>query len=274
MPAKPLLGELLIQQDLVSQKTIDNALRLQTGGNRRLGHILVKMQAITSDQLAKTLAIQLGTPITDIEAHFSKEVQKTIPRYLCRKYGVLPLSFAEDNTLNLAMSNPSDEEAIADLERYTDRAIAPCLALDSKIEKAIGKKIPLTKKDFFNPTTSAFATRMTAVMALILVCWFGYVSYSTIHENRYGTRSITKTQTLFENHDLILGVGKNGGISLVGHGAYSQGVYSVAFDNIDALRLFLDSRSKDFSSQQRQWLDWATSQISDNNSSSGLAAAN
>ena len=92
MAAKQLLGKLLIEQNLVSRDVIDSALRVQVGGNRRLGHILVRMKAITADQLAETLAKQLDIPITDISQKFSQETSGIIPRYLCRKFSVIPLA--------------------------------------------------------------------------------------------------------------------------------------------------------------------------------------
>jgi len=106
MSGKPLLGELLIQQNLVSQDIIDTALRVQVGGNRRLGHILVRMKAITADQLAETLAEQMEIPITDVSRKFSREVSKILPRHLCRQYSVIPLALKENNILELAMANP------------------------------------------------------------------------------------------------------------------------------------------------------------------------
>ena len=42
MTDKKRLGELLVQQGIVSNETVNDALRVQVGGNRRLGHILVR----------------------------------------------------------------------------------------------------------------------------------------------------------------------------------------------------------------------------------------
>ncbi len=262
MSARPLLGELLVREKLVSQETINNALKVQIGGNRRLGHILVKMQAVTADQLAQTLARQMNIPVINVEQEFSREVKKVIPRYICQQYGIIPLYHETDNVLTVAMSNPSDEEAIADLERYTDKAIKPCLALDSDINAAIKKNIPLSSKDFFSPIASTLATRMVASMALVLVCILGYFSFENAQQARYGIIKQTESRVLYENHDLILGLDYiSGKVSLVGHGAYSQGFYSVAFDSVDVLKVFIDNRNKDFSTEQRTWLKWATEQI-------------
>lgn len=272
MAEKLLLGEILKDQNLVSQATIDTALRVQVSGNRRLGQILVKMKAITADQLAETLAEQLDTPIIEIDEKFSPQVKKILPRYICEQYGVLPLTLKDNNILEVAMSNPSDQEAITDLERYTDKVVEPFLALDSQINKAIKSKIPLSSKDFFTPKNFTLTTRAISTIALVLVCVLGYLSYSNFQNNRYGTVSTTESHLLYENHDLILGVDKTGRVTLLGHGAFSRGYYSVSFDNIGVLQAFLRSKEKDFSKKQREWLDWAVNQLDTSKLKNSLVA--
>jgi len=260
MPGKALLGELLIQQNLLTQDVIDTALRVQIGGNRRLGHILVRMKAITADQLAETLAEQLDIPITDIDDKFSREVSRILPRYLCRKFGVIPLELKENNILETAMANPSDGEAITDLEDYTGKVIEPYLARHSDIEREIGRRIPLTTKDFFTPQTNTWATRTAVAVSLILVLGLGFFTNDYVQKTRYGTITKTNTHVLFNNLDLIVGVEKSGKVSLLGHGAFSKGYYSVSFDNSKFLVEFVRGREKDFSKKQREWLEWAITQ--------------
>ena len=274
MSTRQLLGELLIEQNLVSQDIIDGALRVQVGGNRRLGHILVRMKAITADQLAETLAKQLGIPITDISQKFSSEVCRILPRYLCRQFGVIPLALKENNILDIAMANPSDEEAIADLENYTGKAIKPCLARNSDIEQEISRRIPLSIKDFFTPQANTWATRAAVAVSLALVLGLSFFTYDYVQKARYGTVTKTDTHILFNNHDLIVGVEKSGKISLVGHGAFSKGYYSVSFDNSNFLAAFVHSRDKDFSEKQREWIEWAVKQTGSDVLARSLALKN
>jgi hypothetical protein len=55
-------------------------------------------------------------------------------------------------------------------------------------------------------------------------------------------------------------VDRAGKISLLGHGAFAEGYYSVSFDNTETLKDFVNSRAKDFSEKQRSWLEWAIKQ--------------
>jgi hypothetical protein len=273
MSSKPRLGELLVQQNLVAQETVDTALRVQVGGNRRLGYILVRMKEITADQLAETLAQQLNIPIVTLDEKFTPEVRKIVPRYLCRQYGILPLALKSNNILEVAMSDPSDEDAISDLEHYTGKVIEPCLARHSEIERQIGSKIPLSAKDLFTPQTSIWATRTIATLALILVFGLGLFTYNYMQNTLYGTISTSDTHVLYKNHDLILGVDQAGKISLLGHGAFAEGYYSVSFDNSDTLKAFIKSREKDLSEKQRNWLDWAIDKTQSDNLAGALSAS-
>jgi hypothetical protein len=255
MTNKQRLGELLIQQELVSQDTIDQALRTQVSGNRRLGHILVRMKAITDDQLAETLSSQLDIPICDIASKFSPEVTGTVPRYLCRQYGVLPLALKSNNILQLAMADPADEEARNDLENYTGKVIEPYLARHSDIDREIPKRIPLGLKDFFSPRSNTRITRIGVAVCLILVVLLGSFTYQYIHNATYGTVSVAADSVIYKNHDLMLGFDNNGKINFLGRGAFAKGYYSVSFTDQVVLQAFLKSRQADLSDKQKSWID-------------------
>lgn len=256
MEIKKRLGELLVQQKIVNQEVMDDALRVQLGGNRRLGQILLQMEVLSEDQLANILSQQLDTPLIDIEEVFSAEVKQILPRYLCTKYGVLPLTLKNNNIMLTAMSDPSDNEAITDVERYTGKVIEPCLARQSDISNGITQNIPYSLKDIFNPRINTRLTSAVAAAALVLVIIFGVTTYNYIQTARHGTVSQLANSILYEHHDLMVGFETSGKFSLHGHSAFSDGYYSVTFDDTNTLKAFIDSRKDDFSSKQLKWLKW------------------
>jgi hypothetical protein len=272
MANKLLLGELLMQQNLVKQDTINDALRVQIGGNRRLGSILVRMGALSEDRLSEVLAAQLGTEITDIQKNFSPDVRKKLPRYLCRKYDALPLRLKNNNILEIAMSDPSDQQAISDLEQYTGNVVEARLARHSDIAAGTAKLIPYSLQDFFSPQASARFTIIAVGLCLILVVVTGGFSYRYIHNAIYGTVSTTPESTIYKNHDLMLGFEQKGGISFVGRGAYAQGFYSASFPDADALQTFINKKKQDFSEKQQEWLTWAIGKAGEGKSSQSIAA--
>ncbi len=271
MAEKQRLGELLVGQGLVSQETIDQALRAQVGGMQRLGSILVRMKAINEDQLAETLSRHLDTPICRVAEHFSAEVRKILPRYLCKQYGVIPLAEKGNNVLELAMANPADVEARSDLENFTGKVILPTLARYSDITQEIPRRIPVGLADFFSPRASTRLTRVGVVGCLVLILLLGGVINRYITSERYGSVSAAAESTVYSNHDLVVGVDRSGRIDLVGRGAYANGYYAASFNDAQLLSSFVNNRRTDFSAKQQQWLEWLMSSKLPGGSSQSLA---
>jgi hypothetical protein len=272
MAGKKRLGELLVEQGIVSKETVNDALRVQVGGNRRLGHILVQMGTVTDDQLADTLSEQLGIPLTDLDESFSSEVRKVLPRYLCTKYGVMPLALKNHKIMLTAMADPCDQEAITDVEHYTGKVVEPCLARQSDIARSIKRKIPYSLKDFLNPQRCTRISGAIAVSALVLVIFFGVMSYQYIQTAMNGTVLHLSDSTTYKHHNLTVDFDKSGKISFSGRSAFAPGYYSVAFKNTDRLRSFIKKRKDDFSVKQNSWLDWVLeNEKSFDSSTAGIA---
>lgn len=250
------LGDILIGKGLASSEQVDEALRVQVGGNRRLGYILLKMGVISDDQLIDVLSQQMRMPVVTIADEFSPQVQGVLPKYLCRRYTVMPLSRGNNNILNIAMVDPSDDAAIADIEGYTGLVVKPMLAREKEISTAINHYIPFSRKDIFNPQVYGHAAKVATVVALALLVVVGWVSYRYVQEERYGTISVVDGTTTYKNHDLMVGVEETGRISLLGHGAYTKGFYSVNFTTAEALKTFVEQKRKNFSDKQAEWLLW------------------
>ena len=250
------LGDLLVKKGIVKSEQIDEALRIQVGGNRRLGYILIKMGLITGDQLLEELSSQLDVPIIKIDDEFSADVKNILPRYLCQKYTVAPVAKEPNNILSLAMMDASDEAAIADIEAFTNMVVKPLLAREKDITAAIKQYIPFSAKDLLNPQVYSRATKITTGISLALLLIIGIVSYNYVQIEKYGTISVIGDSTTYKNHDLMVGVEGNGKISLLGHGAYSKGFYSVTFNSEALLKTFVEQKRKNFSNKQYDWLLW------------------
>lgn len=259
MADKKRLGELLVESGLITEEVCTRALKMQVGGNRRLGRILVKMGAISSDQLLEILASQFGLPIIDIEREFTQEAKGLVPRYLCTRYEVFPLGLEQSTILRLAMADPSDTEAITDIENFTGKAVQPCLARQADIHQAIRRHTRLSLRDIFNPQAYPQYAKLASTMALILILVVAGFTYRFYINAKYGTITRTATAVIFKNHDLMVAIEQNGKTTLLGRGAYANGYYSITFDSPTALAKFLDGKKEDMSSSQYEWAKWAVS---------------
>jgi len=257
MASSKRLGDILLDMGLITRAELDTALKIQVGGNRRLGYLLIKMGCIDEEQLQTVLTEQLGLEQVDIEQAFEPGVRRILPRYLCRKYNLIPLALGDLNTLKVAMTDPSDNEAIRDVEQYTGKVLQPGLAPHSAIEKAISRHIPWGIKDLFNPLNTQKITTVTAVVALALIVITIMQYNNDRHRALYGTTREVNNGVVYQNHELLLEFDRSGRASLQGHGAHAAGTYSITFDNVEALKKFIRSKQSDFSSEQRKWLDWA-----------------
>lgn len=257
MTQRKRLGDLLIDAQLITQGDLEKALKLQVGGNRRLGYLLINMGFINEEQLHSVLSQQLDLPIVKIDDEFSSQAKKILPKYLCKKYSAIPLKFAENNILLTAMVDPSDDEAVSDIEKYTGKVIRPVLASKSDITKSIQAHIPWSFKEIFNPQTSSKLTALAASVALILVAVTATQYYQNTMEEKYGKITRTDQTISYENLELILGFDKQDQVSLLGRGAHSEGYYSVTFNTVENLRKFITAKKNDFSKQQIEWLSWA-----------------
>ncbi len=256
MAAQERLGDLLLAAGAIQQEELDKALAVQAGSDRRLGYLLVNMGFVSENELQSVLSRQLGIPIVEIHTTFNKKIKHLVPRYLCKKYTVIPLSQADHNLLTIAMADPSDHEAVATIERYTGKVLQPCLASHSDIDSAIARYIPWGPRDLFN-RQNGWKLAIAAVILVLALTILLLVQYNSDRARaRFGTKQVTQTAVLYQHHDLVLKFARSGKITLSGHGAHASGAYSITFDDPTTLKRFVHTKRNDFSMEQLKWIDW------------------
>ena len=263
MTQRQTLGQILIQKKLISSEDIDRALRIQIGSDRRLGHILIQMGLITDEQLFGALSDQHGIPLADLTGKIPREAARMLPRgggggggYLCRRYSVVPLKIGAHNVLDLAMVNPLDQATRNDISTYTGRVIKPFLAKEKAVSRAINLSMPITPKDIYLPLVHSRPLRIALVVILMLGCTLGYFVHREIQLDKYGLVTGAGDLKVFSNHEMLIGVEGKGAISLIGHGPYAKGFYSVVFDNGKDLLTFVEQKKEVLTSKQYEWIQW------------------
>jgi MSHA biogenesis protein MshE len=69
-PEKVRLGELLVQQKLISEDQLRQALEEQKKSGRKLGRVLIDGKFVTEEGIALALSSQLRLPYVDLK-HFT-----------------------------------------------------------------------------------------------------------------------------------------------------------------------------------------------------------
>ena len=82
MTTKKRLGDLLVDSKLITMENLEKALRLQVGGNRRLGYLLIQMGFISEEELHSVLSRQMDLPIVNVSEEFDQEVKTILPKYI------------------------------------------------------------------------------------------------------------------------------------------------------------------------------------------------
>jgi len=132
------LGEILVESGRISPAQLEQALEQARKSGTRLGEALVKMGILTEEELARSLAQQLGLPFSPT-VNWEREAVKLVPEQVARRHRVLPLS-RRGQVLELAMANPLDLLAQEDVSLLTGLTVQPVVvpgrALDDALRRA------------------------------------------------------------------------------------------------------------------------------------------
>lgn len=132
------LGDILVEAELISKKTLERALERQKADKKRLGVVLEEMGVITEDELTDALSKQFNfkTVKNFVANTYSEELLGLFPSDFAMKRLVFPLK-QKDNMLAVAITDPFDQETMEMLGRITGCQVIPVLASRKEILDAI-----------------------------------------------------------------------------------------------------------------------------------------
>lgn len=113
---KMRLGDLLVQESIITEEQLQQALAEQRKTGHKLGRTLIDLRSITETQLLQFLSQQLNLPLLDISKRpIPAEVVSLIPEVQARRFRALAVEDRGDSVL-VAMSDPADLQALDHLE--------------------------------------------------------------------------------------------------------------------------------------------------------------
>ncbi len=137
MISKKRIGEILIEEGLLTDDQLETALTIQKGKGKKLGKVLVELGYITDIQVTESLTKQLSLQMVDCNDYSpSKELLAMVPKATAEQKLVLPLELNEKNLL-IAMANPLDWETIEDLSFETGLKISVAISSENNIIESI-----------------------------------------------------------------------------------------------------------------------------------------
>ena len=122
------LGQLLINNNLITEDQLNKALELQKKEGGRIGSNLIKLGYLTDDALIDFLSKQYGVPsIALANQDIDPSIVKFVPYDVANKYQIFPIS-KNGASLKLAMTDPSNVFAIDDVKFMTGYEVEPVVA--------------------------------------------------------------------------------------------------------------------------------------------------
>src|SRR2546426_865900 len=138
-PRSESLGQILLDEKMVSREQLDRAIQMQHRSGGHLGRILVEQGALSEQQLAKVLSIQWGMAYVELGSlEIDPDVVKVVPQHLAHRHKVLAIEKTRKK-LKLAISDPLNVVAFDDVRLVTGLEIEPVVAAEQDIMTAIGK---------------------------------------------------------------------------------------------------------------------------------------
>jgi len=137
------IGEMLVEKKIISRQQLDRTILEQKQWGGRLGKNLIKLGFIGEITLLKFLSRQLSLPCVDIsKIKLSEKICALLPENLAKEHGVFPLDLRSDGArkkMYLAMSDPTNFNAIDEVRFQTGHTIVPVIATETQIEDAISR---------------------------------------------------------------------------------------------------------------------------------------
>ncbi len=138
--AEQRLGELLIEAGALSPEELEQALaeRARRGlSGRPLGKFLVEAGYVREKDVLQALGRQFNLAVLDLDdVEIQPELLEDVPEEICRRYGVLPL-FAVGDEVTVAVSDPSQIEAVDLIAGFLKRPVQPVLVSETQVAQAI-----------------------------------------------------------------------------------------------------------------------------------------
>ncbi len=131
------IGDLLVQNKLLSQTQLDEALAEQKRSGHKLGRVLVQQGFVDEDTIINLLSRQLAIPVVELKHYqFKQDIVRLLPETHARRFRALVLSDARDH-LVVGMADPTDIFAFDELARLIKRPVRLAIVKEADLLRAI-----------------------------------------------------------------------------------------------------------------------------------------
>jgi MSHA biogenesis protein MshE len=138
-PSKIRLGEVLLQQNLISEDQLKVALNTQKRSRQRLGRIFAESGFVSEEKIAEALARQLKLPYIDLKFYdINLELARKLPEARARRFRALILE-ERGPALLVAMADPTDISAYDEIARVLKRDIEIAVVTEKPLLETVDR---------------------------------------------------------------------------------------------------------------------------------------
>jgi len=138
-PEKVRLGDLLVQQKLISLEQLQFVLEQQKRSGRKLGRVLADNGFISEDQISEALAKQLNIPYINLKYYNPNlEIVRSMPENQARRFRALALE-DRNSTILVGMTDPTDLFAFDEISRILKRDIDVAVVTEGQLLETIDR---------------------------------------------------------------------------------------------------------------------------------------
>ncbi len=138
-PEKVRIGNLLVQEKMISEEQLALALEQQKRSGRKLGRVLIENGFATEEAISEALAKQLKIPYLNLKFYnVNLSVARLLPEMQARRFRALLLE-DKGSTYLVAMADPTDLFAFDEIARLLKRDIELVLVNENQVLETIDR---------------------------------------------------------------------------------------------------------------------------------------
>lgn len=131
------IGELLVNNGIITEEQLMSALAAQKKTGSKLGNTLIDQGFVSKQQFHEFLATQLNIPFIDLKHyHYSPEVVRLLPETMARRFRAMVLR-QEENHVLVGVADPTDIYAYDELTKILKNSIRLAVVYESELLKAL-----------------------------------------------------------------------------------------------------------------------------------------
>lgn len=134
------IGDVVVDLGFAPREVVDLAVQRARATSLTTGQQLLDDGTLTPDDLARVVAERFGLDHVDLSAYrIDDDIARLISPVLARRYGAVPIGTTSDNSVLVALSEPSNVIGLDDIAAITGRRVRPAIAAPEDIEQLIGR---------------------------------------------------------------------------------------------------------------------------------------